>query len=100
MPSNLQPYIEKLQNGETVQFRPVGNSMVPKIFSKQLVTVSPDVSSIEIGDVLVCKVNGNILVHLVSAIQGERIQISNNKGYVNGWTNKNKIYGKVIKIED
>jgi hypothetical protein len=100
MPSNLQPFVDKLIAGETVHFRPVGNSMTPKIYSKQLITVSPDVSKIELGDVLVCKVNGNILVHLVSAIQSDRIQISNNHGHVNGWTNRSKIYGKVIKIED
>lgn len=95
---NRQPQIEELQKGNTIQFRPVGNSMVPKIYSKQLVTVSPDISNLQVGDVVFCKVNGNILLHLITAIQGERYQISNNKGHVNGWTNK--IYGKVVKIED
>lgn len=95
---NRQLQIEELQKGMTIQFRPVGNSMVPRIYSKQLVTVSPDISNLQVGDVVFCKVNGNILLHLITAIQGERYQISNNKGHVNGWTNK--IYGKVVKIED
>ena len=34
-------YIEELQRGTTVQFRPRGNSMTGKIDSGQLVTVQP-----------------------------------------------------------
>lgn len=34
-------YIEKLKNGETVEFRPRGNSMKGKVESGQLVTVEP-----------------------------------------------------------
>lgn len=95
---NRQNEIDKLEQGMTITFRPVGNSMIPKIYSKQLVTVSPDISDLKVGDIVYCKVNGNILLHLITAIQGDRYQISNNKGHVNGWTKK--IYGKVIKIED
>ena len=95
---NRQYQIDKLQAGETVSFRPVGNSMTPRIYSGQLVTVSPDISNVEVDDVVLCKVNGNIMVHLVTAIQGGRYQISNNHGHVNGWTKK--IYGKVIKVEN
>ena len=95
---NRQHDIEQLQAGKTVSFRPVGNSMVPRIKSKQLVTFSPDISNIEVGDIVLCKVNGNIMCHLVTAIQGGRYQISNNKGHVNGWTKQ--IYGKVISVTD
>lgn len=95
---NRQNDIDKLLAGSQVSFRPVGNSMSPKIKSGQLVTFSPDVSQVDVGDIVLCKVNGNIMVHLVSAIQGERYQISNNRGHVNGWTKK--IYGKVIRVED
>lgn len=94
----MKQYIEKLLNGETVHFRPKGNSMLPKIQSGQLITVSPDVSNIKVGDIVFCKVNGNIYVHLVNAINGKRYQIANNRGKINGWTSN--IYGKVIKIED
>lgn len=95
---NRQYEIDQLLAGKEVSFRPVGNSMTPRIQSGQLVTFSPDVSNIETGDIVLCKVHGNIMVHLVSAIQGERYQISNNHGHVNGWTKK--IYGKVIRIEN
>lgn len=90
-------HIQKLKNGETVQFRPHGNSMQGKIESGNLVTVSPDISNVSVGDMVLCKVYGNQYVHLVKATDGERYLIGNNKGYINGWTTK--IYGKVIKVE-
>lgn len=101
-----QQLIDKLKQGETVSFRPVGNSMTPRIKSKQLVTISP-VSSpqeIEKGDVLYCKVRGNIYVHLCTAIRKNgddfEFQISNNHGHVNGWTGFQHIYGKLTKVEE
>lgn len=90
----------KLLSGETVQCRPRGSSMTPKIKSGQLITLSPDVSILHKGDVVFAKVSGKYYVHLLSAIQGERYQISNNHGHVNGWVGKNGIFGKVIKVED
>jgi hypothetical protein len=63
-------YIARLQNGETVQFRPRGNSMQGKIESGQLCTVEPVVpATLEAGDIVLCKVNGKQYLHLVKAIQ-------------------------------
>lgn len=91
--------IERLGKGETVKFRPHGNSMIPLIYSGQLITVSPDISNLEIGDIVFCKVSGKKYVHKITKInQDGRYMISNNKGRENGWTNT--IYGKVILIED
>lgn len=95
---NRQQEIEKLQAGQIVSFRPVGNSMEPRIKSKQLVTFSPDISNVEVGDIVLCKISGNVYCHLVTDKKDDLYEISNNKGYVNGWT-KN-IYGKVISITD
>lgn len=98
--------IESLKNGESVSFRPVGNSMTPKIKSKQLVHISPVGSPDEIdkGDVLYCKVRGNVYVHLCTAKRQNgdswEFQISNNHGHVNGWTGFQNVYGKLTKIED
>jgi SOS-response transcriptional repressor LexA len=97
------PYIAKLKAGETVTFRPRGNSMTGKVDSGQLVTVSPaDGQHVEKGDIVLCKVNGNEYLHLVSAVAsgGRQFQISNNRGYVNGWTSRDKIYGICTKVED
>jgi SOS-response transcriptional repressor LexA len=93
-------HIEKLKNKETVSFRPRGNSMKGKIESGQLVTVKPVTETdLEKGDIVLCKVNGNEYIHLIKAIQGNRYQIGNNKGRINGWITYNSIYGKLSKVE-
>ena len=93
-------YIDKLKKGETVQFRPRGNSMKGKIDSGQLCTVVPvKAEEVEIGDIVLCKVNGNQYLHLVKARQGQRFQIGNNRGRINGWVGANGIYGQCVRIE-
>jgi len=94
------PYIEKLKRGESVQFRPRGNSMPGKIESGQLCTVVPaNVEDVNVGDIVLCKVNGFQYLHLIKAIQGKRFQIGNNRGRINGWIGENGIYGKYVRIE-
>ena len=92
-------YIEKLQKGEIVSFRPKGNSMQGKIESGQLCTVAPISDEIEVGDIVLCKVGGRQFLHLVSAVQGKRYQISNNKKHINGWISAEAIFGKLTKVE-
>jgi SOS-response transcriptional repressor LexA len=92
-------YIEKLQQGETVKFRPRGNSMKGKIESGNLITVSSKLTDLKVGDVVLCKVKGSEYVHLIKAIDGERYLIGNNKGRINGWISCNGIFGKVTSIE-
>jgi SOS-response transcriptional repressor LexA len=91
-------YIEALGRGETVSFRPKGNSMTGKVNNGQLVTVEPVSRLPEVGDIVLCRVNGNEYLHLVKAVQGDRALIGNNKGGTNGWTKA--IYGRCIKVED
>ncbi len=96
------PHIERLLRGETVSFRPHGSSMLPRIRSGDLCTVEPvsphQLVAVKKGDVVLCKVNGSQYLHLVSAIQGERFQISNNHGHVNGWIGGGSIYGRLISV--
>lgn len=94
-------YIEKLKAGETVAFRPRGNSMVGKIESGQLCTVVPvqDYSTLKVGDIVLCKVGGSEYIHLIKAIQPERYQIGNNRGRINGWVGANSVFGKCVKVE-
>lgn len=96
------PYIARLKNGETVQFRPRGHSMRGKIESGQLCTVEPlaEAGALQAGDIVLCKVNGREYLHLIKAIQGPRFQIGNNRGRINGWVRTNQIFGKCVKIED
>lgn len=92
-------YIANLQNGQTVNFRPHGNSMQGKIESGDLVTVDPiRLENVQVGDIVLCKVNGFEYLHLVKSIaQDGALQIGNNKGRINGWTRS--VYGKCSKIE-
>ena len=93
-------YIDLLRKGETVQFRPRGNSMAGKIESGQLCTVTPvSPEALEVGDIVLCKVGGNQYLHLIKAKQGDRFQIGNNRGRINGWIGHNGIYGKCVRIE-
>jgi hypothetical protein len=93
------PYIAKLQAGETVQVRPRGHSMRGKIDSGQLCTIIPAPAELQVGDIVLCKVNGREYLHLIKAIQGERFQIGNNRGRINGWISRKGIYGKCIRVE-
>jgi len=63
-------HVEKLREEGKVAFRPKGNSMVPRINSGDLVTVSLS-KEYNIGDVVLCKVGRNHYVHLVKAIVGK-----------------------------
>ena len=94
----MRQWAEKLLTGETIQFRPRGNSMSPKINSGDLITVSPDTANIKEGDIVLCKVNGHYFVHLVKAVSGDRYQIGNNRGRINGWVGQSGIFGRVIQV--
>jgi len=96
-----QHYIAKLKAGEDVSFRPRGNSMTGKVESGELCTVVPveDHSLLRVGDIVLCKVGGSEYLHLIKAIQGERFQIGNNRGRINGWVGSSGIFGKCVRIE-
>jgi hypothetical protein len=93
-------HVVRLQRGETVSFRPRGNSMTGRIESGQLCTVAPaDPSTIAVGDIVLCRVRGADYLHIVKAIQGQRFLIGNNRGRINGWIGPHSIFGKCVKIE-
>jgi hypothetical protein len=92
---------QRVAAGETVQFRPTGGSMVPLIRSRDLVTVAPcDPAALEVGDIVLAKVAGSVYLHLVSAVDASRgrVQISNNRGRVNGWTSRDRVYGICVDV--
>jgi hypothetical protein len=93
-------HIEKLRRGETVKFRPRGNSMEPRIRSGDLCTVEPvDAADVSAGDIVLCKVRGAEYLHFVKAVQSGRFQIGNNRGGINGWIGGNGIFGRLVKVE-
>jgi len=68
--------------------------MTPKIKDGASVTVGPvDPATVKRGDIVLVRVGRNTYLHLVSALQPDRVQISNNHGRVNGWTPRSNIYG-------
>lgn len=93
-------YIELLKQGTAVEFRPRGNSMVGKINSGDLVKVEPLAAdeNLTVGMIVLCRVKGSQFLHLVSAVRGRQYQISNNFNHVNGWTTRDKIYGRVVSV--
>lgn len=76
--------------------------MVPLVRSRQLVRVAPvDLSKVEIGDIVLARVAGTVYLHLISAVDPAktRVQISNNRGRVNGWTTHARVYGICVAID-
>ena len=76
--------------------------MSGKIESGQLCIVDPvdDPKTLKVGDIVLCKVNGNEYLHLIKAIQGPRFQIGNNRGRVDGWVGQSASYGKCVSVVD
>jgi len=98
----LDAIAARVAAGATVELRPSGSSMVPLIRSRQLVTVAPvNPDRIEVGDIVLARVAGTVYLHLVSALDRStsRVQISNNRGRTNGWTNHARIYGICTAID-
>ena len=88
--------------GATIEFRPTGSSMVPLIRSRQLVTVAPvDPAKVQVGDIVLARVAGTVYLHLVSAVDtpSGRVQISNNRGRVNGWTSHARVFGICTAVD-
>lgn len=68
-----------------------------KVNDGDLVTLEPTPrEKLEVGDVVLARVNGKDYLHLIKAIDQGRFLIGNNRGGTNGWTRA--VFGKAIKI--
>jgi hypothetical protein len=78
--------IVDLRAGRTTQIRPSGQSMHGRVESGALVTLTPIESheDIRVDDVVLVRVQGRVYLHLVKARDGDRLQIGNNRGGING----------------
>src|SRR5262245_8867184 len=91
---------EALSRGEAVAVRPYGGSMRGRIESGQQVTLAPTrIAELAIDDVVFVRWKGNFVLHLVKAVERERILIGNNLGKINGWVPAADILGKVVSTE-
>jgi hypothetical protein len=90
--------LEKLQAGETFTTSEKGNSMTGRINSGQEHVLEPATwESVNVDDIVYCKVHGSFYTHLVIAKNDQRgCLIGNNRGGINGWTKQ--VYGKVTKV--
>lgn len=93
-------YIERLKAGETVTFRPRGNSMTPHIASGQQVTVRPlREGEPRKGDIVLVSMSARVhYLHFVRAREGDRVQIANARGRVNGWAHLDRVHGIVSAV--
>ena len=73
--------------------------MVPLVKSGDLCRLRPfeDGEFPSKGDIVLVRCNGRDYLHLVKAVQGERCQIGNNRGHINGWVGKNALYGLLVR---
>jgi hypothetical protein len=97
----LSPAVDKAQRllaGESFVSREPGNSMAPRILSRQPVLLEPVFwNQVSKNDVVYCRVHGNFYTHLVLATNPERgCLIGNLKGRPNGWTKK--VFGRVKQV--
>jgi phage repressor protein C with HTH and peptisase S24 domain len=94
---NERTAIEPLSKGETVQVKGVGNSMTPILKSGQVVTVKPLTKDdiLKKNDIVLAKVKGRTYMHLVKGLKNDEVLIGNNHGHLNGWTTRDKVYGRL-----
>lgn len=98
----LDVQADRVRAGATVEFRPTGTSMVPLVHSRQRVRVAPaDPMLLEPGDIVLARVSGTVYLHLVTAVDTprRRVQISNNRGRVNGWTGHDRVFGICLAVD-
>ncbi|MGW4380445.1 S26 family signal peptidase [Kitasatospora sp. NPDC004531] len=98
----LDAVAARVAGGATVGFRPSGSSMVPLIRSRQPVVVAPvEAPLLTAGDIVLARVAGTVYLHLVSALDParRRVQISNNRGRVNGWTGYDRVFGICVSVD-
>lgn len=90
-----------LRAGESVIVTPRGNSMLPLVKSGARVTLEPpDLEALKPGDIVLVRCKGSDYLHLIKARDGQRFQIGNNRGRINGWVGPNAIYGVALHIEN
>jgi phage repressor protein C with HTH and peptisase S24 domain len=94
--------IKELRAGKETVIFPTGSSMEPKINSGDKVILCPIANSdfLYKDDIVLVAINNQVFLHLITATDPTRVQISNNKGNVNGWAPRTAIYGKVIYIKN
>ena len=77
--------------------------MTPRVRSGAACELEPvtDVAVLRRGDIVLVKVKGTVyLQSLITALEKERVQIGNNHGRINGWTQKTNVYGRLTRVNN
>ena len=91
--------IAALQNGRPTVIKPRGHSMRGLVGDGETVRLNPIPPDDEIakGDIVLCRVRGREYLHLVHAVGPRGYLIGNAHGYLNGWTPRSRIFGRLEK---
>lgn len=98
--NDINEAVKELKKGNEIARFEFGNSMYPILKSGEYGVVVPiDIYNVNIGDAVLCEVNGQLMTHMVmmvsdSACDGRYVLIGNTWMQFYGWTNK--VYGGVI----
>lgn len=99
--SRVKEALAALNANEEVTVQPFGGSMRGRIESGQLVTLEPvDSAQLAVDDVIFVEWGNNYLLHLVTDIKDDQIEIGNNLGKINGWVPASAALGRVIAVRD
>ena len=91
--------VEALRDGKEVIVQPRGGSMRGRIEDGQAVTLAPvEPREVQVDDVVLVRWKGNVLLHLVRQVEGDRVLIGNNVGKINGWAMRTDVLGRVIAV--
>lgn len=84
-------------DAEQVTIKPRGHSMEPLIMDREEVAIKrlTDDDVLAVGDIVLARVRGYIYLHKITAVDGNRVQIGNNHGHINGWTHRDRIAGRL-----
>lgn len=92
--------IAALADGRHAVIRPRGHSMRPHIRSGDEVELAPigDPAALGRGDIVLVRVSGRVVLHMVDRTEGGRLLIANARGHANGWVGRNAPYGRAIRV--
>ena len=89
-----QRAIDDLLDGKETTIIPHGGSMKGLVESGERVELRPAAENdLKTGAIVLVRCKGNIYLHLIKAVQGDRFLIGNNRGGINGWVGRKAIYG-------
>jgi len=90
-----------LAQGQSIQVRPRGHSMHPRIEDGALVTLEPcRPEELATGDIVLARVRGWLLVlHQILDRQPDRFLIGATAGRSDGWVPASEIFGRVIHVQ-